>query len=142
MKKQWTCLCGLMVLCEICVIADDLAEKIEAAGERFEQQTRQTLEASKKKGWRDPPTANQWAGTQDTHLLILGTQTDIEQWTLVSSPAYPQPGFIVAHPNDQGPGHVGITDYDGEGIGAGTSGTVNKNFDFLGGDSNWRQYEP
>ena len=90
----------------------------------------------------DPPTANQWAGAQDTHLLILGTQTDIEQWTLVSSPAYPQPGFIVAHPNDQGPGHVGITDYDGEGIGAGTSGTVNKNFDFLGGDSNWRQYEP
>lgn len=51
MKKQWTCLCGLMVLCEICVIADDMAEKIETAGERFEQQTRQTLEASKKKDW-------------------------------------------------------------------------------------------
>ena len=51
MKKQWTCLCSLMALCAVCVTADDIAEKIETVGERFEQQTRQTLEAAKKKDW-------------------------------------------------------------------------------------------
>ena len=51
MKKQWTCRCGLMVLCAVCVSADDMANKIETEGERFEQQTRQTLEAAKKKDW-------------------------------------------------------------------------------------------
>jgi len=51
MKKQWTCLCGLMVACAVCVTADDVAEKFETVGERFEQQARQTLEAAKTKDW-------------------------------------------------------------------------------------------
>lgn len=70
-----------------------------------------------------PPTANQWAGTASTDPILPFVYT-IDHW-LLENTAYPQPGFIVAHPDPSGPGHVGIVDYDGEGIGAGTSGTVN-----------------
>jgi len=52
MKKQRTCLYGLVVLfCAGCATADDMAARIETAGVRFEQQTRQTLEAANKKDW-------------------------------------------------------------------------------------------
>lgn len=69
--------------------------------------------------------------------------TDIDNWTLLTTP-YPQPGFIVGHPSASGPGHVGIVDYDGHGIGAGSvSGTVNKKYGlFLDGTSGFRKYEP
>jgi hypothetical protein len=92
------------------------------------------------------PSADQWAGVDDTHpLLPLGLQTDIGSWTLLATPTYPEPGFIVAHP-DPAPdrsGHVGIVDHDGQGIAAGTSGTVNKKYPpFLDGTSGFRKYEP
>ena len=90
-----------------------------------------------------PPLANEWAGTEDTHPLIPGFQTDIDGWTLIPSVTYPQPGFIVGHPNASGSGHVGIVDNDGNGIGAGVSGTVNKDYtSFLDGTSGFRKYEP
>ena len=52
--------------------------------------------------------------------------------------------MIVAHPNAESSGHAGITDYDGMGIGAGsTLGTVNKQYDrFYDGTSGFRRYEP
>ncbi len=89
-----------------------------------------------------PPTANEWAGTEDTHLFILGFQNDIDNWVLLPSSAYPQPGFIIGHPAASGSGHCGIVDYDGRGIGAGEN-TVNKNYyQFLDGTSGLRVYEP
>ena len=89
-----------------------------------------------------PPLANEWAGTEDTHPFIPGFQTDIDDWTLLTT-SYPQPGFIVGHPSASGPGHVGIVDYDGHGIGAGVSGTVNKKYPaFLDGTSGFRRYDP
>lgn len=89
-----------------------------------------------------PPLANEWAGTEDTHPFIPGFQTDIDNWTLLTT-SYPQPGFIVGHPSASGPGHVGIVDYDGHGIGAGVSGTVNKKYPaFLDGTSGFRRYDP
>ena len=91
-----------------------------------------------------PPLANEWAGTEDTNPYWPGLQTTIEGWPLLATPFYPQPGMIVAHPNAESSGHVGITDYDGRGIGAGSSfGTVNKMYmDFLDGTSGFRRYEP
>jgi len=90
-----------------------------------------------------PPLANEWAGTEDTHPFIAGFQNDIENWFLMTNPTHPQPGMIVAHPSQTGPGHVGIVDYDGNGIGAGVSGIVNKRYpDFLDGTSGFRRYDP
>ena len=51
MKKQWICVFGLIGLCVSHTIANDVAAEIEAEGERFEQQTRKTLEAAKMKTW-------------------------------------------------------------------------------------------
>ncbi len=88
-----------------------------------------------------PPTANQWAGTESTSQVLPLIQT-IDHWVLEST-MYPQPGFIVAHPHAEWSGHVGIVDYDGEGIGAGTSGTVNRKYpDFWDGTSGFRRYTP
>lgn len=93
---------------------------------------------------RFPPSANQWAGTEDTHHDIEGEQTDIESWILLpSSSFYPQPGFIIAHPAEKGSGHVGIVDYDGEGIGAGVYYGVSKMYEkFYDGKSGFRKYVP
>ena len=91
----------------------------------------------------DPPSANQWAGQDDTHVPFpLFKQTDIGDWTLLVNP-YPQPGFIVAHPSGISidPGHVGIVDYNGKGIAAGAK-EVNKIYDFIDGKSGFRKYEP
>lgn len=89
-----------------------------------------------------PPTANQWAGTEYTHSPIPWDLTYISHWVLEDS-AYPQPGFVIAHPSSFGSGHVGVVDYDGIGIGAGYSGTVNKQFNkFYDGTSGFRRYEP
>ena len=62
-----------------------------------------------------PPSANDWAGG-----TVVG-------WDVVPENDYPQPGYIIAHPNPSGSGHCGIVDYDGEGIAAGTS-TVNRRY--------------
>ncbi|HXI84036.1 MAG TPA: hypothetical protein VNL17_08105 [Verrucomicrobiae bacterium] len=91
-----------------------------------------------------PPLANQWAGTQDTDQSELGVQTTIDNWTLLPSNANPQPGYIIAHPESGDSGHCGITDYDGQGIGAGTYMlTVHKLYNFYeDGTSRMRRYEP
>ncbi|MEI6607897.1 MAG: hypothetical protein WCP35_21555, partial [Verrucomicrobiota bacterium] len=69
-----------------------------------------------------PPTANQWAGTENDGKII-------PNWTLLDTTELPQPGFIVAFPRIGTSGHVGILDYDGVGIGAGGE-KVSKRFDF------------
>jgi hypothetical protein len=93
----------------------------------------------------DPPSANQWAGQDDTHPIFPpGVQTDIDHWILIPNPTYPQPGFIVGHPNPAGSGHVGIVDYDGQGIATGSlAGKIHKKYPaFLDGTSGFRKYEP
>jgi len=90
-----------------------------------------------------PPLANEWAGAEDTCPLIPGFQTTIEDWPLLAGTNAPQPGYIIAHPKVGDSGHVAIIDYDGGGIGAGMSGTVNKLFpDFYDGTSRDREYAP
>jgi hypothetical protein len=59
---------------------------------------------------RRPPTANQWQGTDPK---------PIPNWTLLPEQTYPQPGFIVARLG-LNHGHVGILDYDGAWISAGS----------------------
>jgi hypothetical protein len=86
-----------------------------------------------------PPLANEWAGIEDTNSLP-GVPTWISHWHL-SYVEKPQPGWIIAHPQPGDAGHCAITDYDGEGIGSGISGTVNKNYDeFWDGTTGQRQY--
>ena len=89
-----------------------------------------------------PPLANEWAGVEDTKPWLPGFQNEIEHWLLETTP-YLQPGFIIAHPEIGDHGHVAIVDYDGQGIGAGFSGTVNKkNESMLDGTSGLRRYVP
>ena len=96
----------------------------------------------------NPPTANQWAGTEDTCHIPLLFSTNIVGWSDPFSTPMPQPGWVVAHPDTTGDvasrhGHCGIIDYDGIGIGAGESGTVNKLYlPFNDGTSNGRKYQP
>jgi hypothetical protein len=73
-----------------------------------------------------PPVANQWAGIESTPE----GGTSISGWALLPQSAVPQPGYVVAHPNPSGSGHVGVLDYDGRGIGAGEF-TVNRAYPFL-----------
>jgi len=89
-----------------------------------------------------PPLANEWAGIEDTSIWP-GDPTRIAGWPILPSATYPQPGWIIAHPQPGDAGHCAITDYDGEGIGAGTSGTVNKKYlEFWDGTSRLRMYQP
>ncbi|MCX6936557.1 MAG: hypothetical protein NTU80_01460 [Verrucomicrobia bacterium] len=89
-----------------------------------------------------PPLANEWAGFEDTSIWP-GDPTFIEGWPIMPPDTRPQPGWIIAHPKSGDSGHCAITDYDGEGIGAGTSGTVNKKYDdFWDGTSRLRRYAP
>ena len=54
--------------------------------------------------------------------------------------AYSEPGLIVGHPASAGSGHVGIVDYDGEGIAAGRD-EVNRRYDrFLDGTSGFNKF--
>jgi hypothetical protein len=88
-----------------------------------------------------PPLANEWAGLEDTSIWP-GDPTFIEGWPILASDTRPQPGWIIGHPKPGDAGHCAITDYDGEGIGAGTSGTVNKRYEpFWDGTSRLRRYE-
>ncbi len=89
-----------------------------------------------------PPLANEWAGIEDTSIFP-GNPTYIQSWPILPVAKKPQPGWIIAHPNPDDAGHCAIIDYDGEGIGAGISGTVNKNYDeFWDGSSRYRKYDP
>jgi hypothetical protein len=84
-----------------------------------------------------PPLANEWGGIEDTEIII-DDPTYIPNWRILPAETKPQPGFIIAYPTLP-TGHVGVVDYDGTGIAAGSSGTVNKNHPFLG--SRMRRYE-
>ncbi len=95
-------------------------------------------------GWWNeyPPLANEWAGIEDTSI-IPGDSTYIQRWPILPIIQDPQPGWIIAHPAPNDAGHCAIIDYDGEGIGAGESGTVNKQYDeFWDGSSRYRKYAP
>jgi hypothetical protein len=90
-----------------------------------------------------PPSANQWAGIESTSHIPLNFTTVITGWPLLSTDTFPQPGFVIAHPDSGDAGHCAIIDYDGASIGAGVSGTVNKNYlNFWDGTSRLRQYQP
>jgi len=87
-----------------------------------------------------PPLANEWAGIEATSVWS-SDPTYIKNWTLLPISTLPQPGLIIAHPSTIGPGHCAITDYDGGGLGAGQSGTVNKLYgSFRDGTSRVRMY--
>ncbi|MCG3148484.1 MAG: hypothetical protein PCFJNLEI_01928 [Verrucomicrobiae bacterium] len=73
-----------------------------------------------------PPTANQWAGTENLDWFGQAVH-----WALFPTINFPQPGFVIAHPKlGFGHGHCGVVDYDGPGIGAGTSYGVSKLYNF------------
>jgi len=93
-----------------------------------------------------PPLANEWAGIEWTGVHPTPGEffafSLIPNWPILLGEDKPQPGWIIAHPSPGDAGHVGIIDYDGGGIGAGISGTVNKNFEeFFDGTSKYRKYE-
>lgn len=53
---------------------------------------------------------------------------------------WPEPGYVVGHPASVGSGHVGIVDFDGEGVAAGRT-EVNRRCDwFLDGTSGFSVY--
>jgi hypothetical protein len=93
-----------------------------------------------------PPLANEWANAEGTKYnpIVFDPITDvaiIPHWKLLNISEKPQPGWIIGHPQVDDAGHVGIIDYDGNGMGAGSSGTVNKNYDeFFDGSSRYRKY--
>ena len=76
-----------------------------------------------------PPVANEWATGAAN---ILG-------WEHIGTYSWPEPGFIVGHPDPLYSGHVGIVDYDGEGIGAGRH-IVTRQYDFLDGTSGYNRF--
>jgi hypothetical protein len=79
---------------------------------------------------RNPPLANQWG---NTGLVI-------NNWIVVQANEYPQPGFIVAEPRSGNiPGHMGIIDFDGEGISAGQA-NVNRKFPAVSSGNVYRKY--
>ena len=69
------------------------------------------------------PMANQWAGASSSFPVSHAT------WPRLGLNETIEPGFVVAMPRDNRSGHVGIVDYDGVAIAAG-SATVNKMFGF------------
>jgi hypothetical protein len=88
-----------------------------------------------------PPTANQWAGVESASHIYFTTA--ISGWPLLGSNTFPQPGWIIAHPDASDAGHCAIIDYDGGGIGSGMTGTVNKNYEeFYDGTSRYRSFTP
>ena len=77
-----------------------------------------------------PPTANEWA---NGNVEIVG-------WRYLGRLIWPEPGFMVGHPATVGSGHVGVTDFDGEGIGAGEFMVHRRYEQFLDGTSGFNQY--
>ena len=76
-----------------------------------------------------PPLANDWA---NGNVSIAG-------WTHLGNTAYPEPGFVSAHPNPHGPGHCGIVDYDGWVISAREFGVTRKAKKMLDGTCGYRK---
>ena len=78
------------------------------------------LPCPRTRGWFNsyPPLANDWAGPAPR----------IGDWVLLAPGEYPEPGYVVAEPDVDSSGHVGIFDFDGFGISAGTS-NVNRYFE-------------
>lgn len=77
-----------------------------------------------------PPLANEWA---NGNVSIAG-------WQYLGNVIWPEPGFVVGHPASVGSGHVGIVDFDGEGIGAGQEIVHRRYIDFLDGTSGFNKY--
>ena len=76
-----------------------------------------------------PPLANEWAGG-----------AEISGWIHTASSEYVQPGWVVVHPSVSGSGHIGIVDFDGAGIAAGTF-IVNRAYDgFIKAGCVYRKY--
>ena len=78
------------------------------------------LSCPKTRGWFNsyPPLANDWANPE----------YEIGDWILTAPAEFPEPGLIVADPDPETSGHMGILDFDGCGISAGLS-NVNRHFD-------------
>ena len=76
-----------------------------------------------------PPLANEWA---------YGN-VEIEGWEYLGTSAYPEPGFIVGHPNPNGSGHCGIVDYDGWTISARSAAVTRKALRMLDGTSGYNK---
>lgn len=74
-----------------------------------------------------PPVANQWAGIADTDHTTVGIQKELLGWSDPDLTGDPEPGYIIADPNPGGTGHVGIIDYDGQGISASSGNFVTRN---------------
>ena len=81
--------------------------------------------------WRaHPPLANEWG---DRSFAIQG-------WLCIDLSFCPQPGYISSDPAPAGmPGHVGIVDFDGQGISAGMN-NVNRFFKACGSHATLRKY--
>ena len=75
-----------------------------------------------------PPLANDWATGS---VIISG-------WSHLST-EYPEPGWIVGHPNATGSGHCGIVDYDGFGIAAGRTEVNRKDPRFFDGSCGYNK---
>ena len=71
-----------------------------------------------------PPVANDWANAS----------YEIGDWVVLPSDGYPEPGYVVADPDPDTSGHMGILDFDGAGISAGIS-NVNRRFDLRKAES-------
>ncbi len=78
------------------------------------------LTCPKTRGWFNsyPPLANDWANP----AYAIGN------WVPLLSGEYPEPGYVSADPDPDTSGHMGIIDFDGSGISAGTA-NVNRHFD-------------
>ena len=64
----------------------------------------------------------------------------VDGWKYLGKGTWPEPGLVVGHPASNESGHVGIVDFDGEGIAAG-SVNVSRRFDeFLDGTSGFNKY--
>ena len=77
-----------------------------------------------------PPVANEWAN---------GT-VKIDGWQFLGNDVCPEPGLVIGHPAPSGPGHVGIVDFDGEGIAAGEFKVTRQYKAFLDGTSGFNRY--
>ena len=77
-----------------------------------------------------PPLANEWARG---NVNIVG-------WEHLGSSVWPEPGLVMGHPAARGSGHVGIVDFDGEGIAAGEYQVNRRYKQFLDGSSGYNRY--
>ena len=77
-----------------------------------------------------PPLANDWA-----------TGSPISGWVFLGTGSDPEPGWICGHPSSGPHGHVGIVDYDGYCIAAGTHEVNRRYNDFLDGACGYNKKE-